>query len=176
MSDDSIKAKCRSFAKLFGLLDVIWANVRGVEAGLLPTDEQCNQLEKALAEAKQLWIDMELTTNQPKWHLTFDGHLLHQVKTYGGLADKSEDCIEKYHQTLKSLCDRFRGVKSYKHRETCIRRELRRRRSPQIKAIIDTYEASIKQRSTTKRKHDTLERQSDKKEAKKVKREAFTEP
>jgi hypothetical protein len=35
-------------------------------------------LAKAISTAKDLWLAMGLTTLQPKWHLTFDGHLLHQ--------------------------------------------------------------------------------------------------
>jgi hypothetical protein len=46
---------------------------------------------------------MGLSTLQPKWHLTFDGHLMEQFKQHGGLADKSDETIEKGHQTLKTL-------------------------------------------------------------------------
>ena len=55
----------------------------------MPTDEQKESLANALKEAKTLWLLMGLSTLQPKWHLTFDGHLLDQVTKYGGLADKS---------------------------------------------------------------------------------------
>jgi hypothetical protein len=45
---------------------------------------------------------MKLLTLQPKWHLTFDGHLLEQFKKYGGLADKSSDeTIEKDTRPLR---------------------------------------------------------------------------
>jgi hypothetical protein len=116
---------------------------------------------------------MKLSTLQPKWHLTFDGHLLQQYCRYGGLAEKSDESIEKEHQRLKTLRDRFRGISSYKMRETCIRRELRRSRSPQIQRHIDQYHASIKQSQTTKRALDTAERQDNKKKAKEEKREAY---
>jgi hypothetical protein len=117
---------------------------------------------------------MELSTLQPKWHLTFDGHLLHQFNKYGGLADKSDETIEKGHQTLKLLRDRFRGVTSYEMREACIRCELRRSRSPEIQRHIDRYEARIKQNEGNKRAIDTAERLDNKKKAKREKRAAYS--
>lgn len=167
ITDDAVKSKCADYAKLFGILDLIWSAVRGTDAGLLPTNQQLDNLDKAIADGKELWIRMGLTTLQPKWHLTFDGHLSAQVRRFGGLADKAEDPIEKFHQTLKNLRDRFRGIRSYQQKENCIRRELRRRRSPAIQQEIDSYKARIKIKSTTKRKVDASERQADKKAAKK---------
>lgn len=172
-TEDYVRSTCQQYARLLGLLDAIWSNVRGIDSGLLPTAEQCNTLETALAEGKALWLLMKLTTLQPKWHLTFDGHLLWQVKTYGGLADKSDESIEKVHQLLKQLRDRYRGIPSYEMKETCIRRELRRMRSPEIKQVVDSYERMIQQASGTKRATDTSERQDNKKKAKQEKREAY---
>jgi hypothetical protein len=88
----------------------------------LPTDEQKERLAEALKEGKALRLQMGLSMLQPKWHLTFDGHLLDQFTKYGGLADKSDESIEKGHQTLKALRNRFRGIPTYKQHETCIRR------------------------------------------------------
>jgi hypothetical protein len=116
---------------------------------------------------------MGLTTLQPKWHLTFDGHLLNQFTKFGGLADKSDETIEKGHQTLKALWDCFRGISLYEQRETCIRRELRRTRSPEIQQHIDSFETMIKQSGSTKGVMDTAERQDNNKKAKLEKREAF---
>ena len=116
---------------------------------------------------------MKLTTKQPKWHLTFDGHLLHQFKKYGGLADKSDETIEKGHQTLKLLRDRFRGVSSFEQRESCIRRELRWTRYPEIQKHIDDYEKMIKLGSGTTRELETLERQEQNKKVKLEKRQAY---
>jgi len=140
---------------------------------LLPTDEQKIKLQTALLQAKELWLEMKLSTLQPKWHLTFDGHLMDQYSRYGGLADKSDESIEKGHQTLKVMRERFRGIPSYQQQETCIRRELRRSRSPEIQQHIDRYQTSIKQSSTTKRSRDTAERLDNKKKAKEEKRDAY---
>ena len=96
-----------------------------------------------------------------------------QYSRYGGLADKSDESIEKGHQTLKVLRERFRGIPSYQQQETCIRRELRRSRSPAIQQHIDRYQTSIKQSSTIKRSRDTEERLDNKKKAKEEKRDAY---
>jgi len=103
---------CHKFAALLGLLDAMWSTVRGVDAGMLPTAEEIDFLDKSTQRAKTLWIDLTLTTTQPKWHLTFDGHLLEQAKQRGGLADKADDTIEFQHQQLKRLRDRCRRVSS----------------------------------------------------------------
>ena len=132
ISEEEVISTCGKYCRLLGLLDVIWSTVRGLDSGLLPTPEQRESLASALDEATALWLVMDLSTMQSKWHLTFDGHLLHQFTNYGGLADKSDESIEKGHQTLKALRERFRGISSYEQRETCIRRELRRRRSPAV--------------------------------------------
>jgi len=62
-----------------------------------------------ITQAKALWLQMKLGYAQPKWHLTFDGHLLQQVIKYGGLADKSDDTIEFQHQIFMKLRDRYRS-------------------------------------------------------------------
>jgi len=171
-TDAEIETRCREFARMFGLLDAIWSNVRGIDAGLLPTDEQVQQLRTATLNAKQLWCTMNIGTLQPKWHLTFDGHLVDQVRKHGGLADKADDTIEFQHQTLMKLRDRYRSVRSFRTKETCTRRELRRRKSPEIQSHVDSYEASIKRKKNSKRALDATERQHQQRKAKKVKREA----
>jgi hypothetical protein len=139
----------------------------------LPTDEQKEELAAALKKGKALWLQMGLSTQQPKWHLTFDGHLLHQFTKYGGLADKSDKSIKKGHQTLKVLRNCFRGVPSYQQHEMCIRRELRLARSPEIQQHINNFEVLIKQSSGTKRARDTSERQENNKSEKMEKRAAY---
>ena len=130
-------------------------------------------LANALNAGKTLWLQMSLPTKQPKWHLTFDGHLLRQFTKFGGLADKSDETIEKGHQTLKNLRDRYRGISSFQKRETCIRRELRRTRSPEIQNHLDDYENTIKLESGSKRRIETVERQENKKKIKLEKRLAY---
>jgi hypothetical protein len=109
-TEDTVRAMCQNYSRLLGLLDAIWSTVRGIDAGVLPTDAQKITLQSVLLQAKELWLNMKLSTLQPKWHLTFDGHLLEQFNKYGGLADKFDETIEKGHQTLKVLRERFRGI------------------------------------------------------------------
>ena len=73
---------------------------------------------------------------------------------------------------LKELRERYRGIVSYQQRETCIRRELRRARSPEIQLVIDRFNNMIKQASGTKRATDTVARQDNKKRVKMERREA----
>jgi hypothetical protein len=92
------------------------SNVRGVDAGLLATDEQLNFLERTVLKGKALWIGMGIETLQPKWHLAFDGHLVHQAKQHRGLADKSEDPIEKGHQEGKEMNRRCGRIANFSKR------------------------------------------------------------
>ena len=171
-TDAEIDLKCDQYARMFGLLDVIWSSVRGIDAGLLPSNDQINQLRTATANAKQLWLEMKIGTLQPKWHMTFDGHLVDQVVKCGGIADKADDTIEFQHQVLMKLRDRYRSVTSFRKKETCIRRELRRRKSPEMQRHVDAHEASIKRKPNNKRTQDATGRKQQQREAKKVKREA----
>jgi hypothetical protein len=64
-------------------------------------------------------------------------------------------------------------ISSYEQKETCIRRELRRSRSPEIQQIIDKHEALTKQSASSKRATDTAERVDGNKKAKQEKRDAY---
>ena len=174
-TNDSIGEKCKDYQNLFGILDAMWATVRGVDAGLLSTDEQLDFLERTVQTGKELWIRMGIGTMQPKWHLAFDGHLVRQARKYRGLADKSEDPIEKGHQEGKEMNRRYGRIPNFQHRHVCIRRALRRRRHHEIQFHIQSFEEKKKQRTGGKRKTDAEERQQVTSAAKKVKREAHVE-
>jgi hypothetical protein len=124
-TNEMIEGECQKYANLMGLLDAIWSSVRRIDCGLLPTQAQIEQLSIALTKCRKLWVQMGLSTKQPKWHLTFDGHLLYQVGRRGGLADKGDDSIERFHQILNKLRERFQATGSYETRGNCIRKELR---------------------------------------------------
>jgi hypothetical protein len=47
-----VQSTCEAYCRLLGLLDAIWSTVRGLDAGLLPTDAQKLSLQKALEEGK----------------------------------------------------------------------------------------------------------------------------
>jgi hypothetical protein len=96
---------------------------------------------------KALWIGMGIGTLQPKWHLAFDGHLVHQAKNkHRGLADKSEDPIEKGHQEGKEMNRRCGGIANFSKRHNCIRRALRRRRHHEIQFHIESFEMKKKKK------------------------------
>jgi hypothetical protein len=90
------------------LADAIWASVCGLGSGLLPSgDDQLVFLEAVISEGKKHWLELGLSTDKPKWHLTFDGHLHDYVKQFGGHSDKLDQAIEKGHQEWKRLQQRL---------------------------------------------------------------------
>ena len=91
------------YARLLVILDAIWSAVRGIDLGLLPTDKLKQGLKSALEKGRALWLGIGLSTRQPKWHLTFDGNLWNKICKYGGLTEKFDEVIEKWHQVLMEL-------------------------------------------------------------------------
>lgn len=66
---DSIGEKCNSYQNLFIILGAIWANVLGMEKGLLSTGQQLDFLEwngQWLLTGKKLGIKMGIGTMQPR--------------------------------------------------------------------------------------------------------------
>jgi hypothetical protein len=105
---------------------------------------------------------------QPKWHLTFDGHLLDCVKSCGGLADKSDD------QEWKRLQESFCRIRNFEQQQKCIMRAWRRQQHYSIVAAVAEFEAKRpKHSSATNRKKKAEARVADEKKIKKVKREGY---
>jgi hypothetical protein len=102
------------FGKMLGMFNSIFAQVHGVEAGLLPTEEQIGALAQIIEQARVLWVVSGWSTNQPKWHLLFDGHLVDQVRLFWGLVDKLDDVIEKAHQPWKREKEQTWNIKNFK--------------------------------------------------------------
>jgi hypothetical protein len=94
-TDLSIREKSKNQQNLFGILDAIWANVRGVDAGLLATDEQFDFLERTVLKGKALWIGMGIGTLQPQWHLAFDGHLVTKPRNAEALLTRVKTRLRK---------------------------------------------------------------------------------
>ena len=65
----------------------------------------------------ELWIGSGLSTDQPKWHLLFDGHLVDQAHMFWGLADKLDDVIEKAHQPWKRKKEQTWNIKNFRMQE-----------------------------------------------------------
>ena len=93
-------------------------------------------MNEIVNKRRSLWLDLGLTTYQPKWHLVFDGHLLEQVKRFGGLGDKCDDMIEKAHQPWKREKERTWGVQNFKNRQQCQLNAVRRRNHHLIETKI----------------------------------------
>jgi hypothetical protein len=113
--------------------------VRGMDLGLLPTVADLVFLKKAIAEGKRRWLELRLLTLQPKWHLIFDGHLLHCVDVCGGLADKSDEAIEKGHQEWKRLQERFCQIRNFEQQQKCTVRAWRRQQHYSIVATVAEF-------------------------------------
>eukprot|EP00957_Ditylum_brightwellii_P000271 21009-Ditylum_brightwellii.AAC.1 len=66
VNDDRIKEKVQKYKERFICLDTIWSSVQGIEAGLLPTNGQVQDLERTISNGRKLWMELELTMQQPK--------------------------------------------------------------------------------------------------------------
>ena len=136
ISEEEILGKSRMYSELLNTLDNIWSNVCSIHTGLLPSDDDLHKLESLLIVGKQQWLDLGISTAQPKWHLTFDGLLLRQVTKYGGLADKGDSPIEHGHQIFGRLHNRFRRAATFQQREIFIMRAYRRRSHPKCLSAL----------------------------------------
>jgi hypothetical protein len=125
------------FGKMLGMFDSIFAQVRGVEAGLLPTDEQVGALAEIIEQTRVLWVGSGWSTDQPKWHLLFDGHLVDQVRLFWGLADKLDDVIEKAHQPWKREKERTWNIKNFKMQQKQQLAAVRKRNHFKIRAELE---------------------------------------
>jgi hypothetical protein len=137
LTEDEVRQKCSCYSSLLNTLDAIWKHVSSIEKGLLPTDANIEELDNLLCLGKQRWLDMGMTTEQPKWHLTFDGVLLRQVTRYRGLADKGDAPIELGHQIFGRLHERFRRASTFKRREKFIMRSFRVRSHPECQRALN---------------------------------------
>jgi hypothetical protein len=132
LPEGEILRKSRMYSELLNTLDSIWSNVCSIKTGLLPTDDDLKNLELLLIVGKRQWLNLGISTSQPKWHLTFDGLLLRQVARYRGLADKGDAPIELGHQIFGRLHERFRGAATFEQRERSIMRAYRKRSHPKV--------------------------------------------
>jgi hypothetical protein len=157
------------------ILDVVYSAVRGVD-GLLPTEAEIVQLEKVVADAKTLWLDCGFNIKgNPKCHLIFDGHLVHQFLKYGGLANKTEDVIEFDHQIWKREKERTRTVKNFRTQQRCQVKKMRRTQHYKVRFIIERFKRERKREKTPAQKEHTFQKQTAKAEAKQTKRELFSQ-
>ena len=110
-----------------------------------------------------MWTKLGLNIAQnPKAHLLFDGHLIEQVRLYGGLADKADDEIERAHQIHGKLDKLTCNLKNYERRNDNQQRAVYRRANPvvnkQLNWIGDQRKRNFKD-STNKRSRADLARE-----------------
>jgi hypothetical protein len=102
-----------SFGEMLGMFDSIFAQVQGVDAGLLPTEDQISMLAITIEKTCKLWLGSGWSTEQLKCHLLFDGHLVDQVRSmFWGLDDKINGMIENSHQAFQRKKKRTWNIKN----------------------------------------------------------------
>jgi hypothetical protein len=157
-----IQKTVKDYKNLMGCLDAIWLTVCWLDLGLLPTAADLVFLQKAIAEGKRHWLELGLSTLQPKWHLTFDGHLLHCVDVCGGLADKSDEAMEKGQEIL-----------NFEQQQRCIVRAWRWQQHSSIVATVAKFKRRRSKQSSATDWKKKAEAVANEKERKRVKREGY---
>ena len=168
VSDACIDNGCDKFQAVLQNQNEIWSRVRGID-GLLPTEEHLKELKEAIETGKKLWKQVGLSTKQPKWHYTFYlQHLYAMVVKFGGIADKTDEYIEKDHQYWKVREARFCRITSFKTQQLAMRRAERRSRHPQVEiaSIMMMRQAIRQQSANSNRKRQSLAKAAIKKQLK----------
>jgi hypothetical protein len=174
ISEAEIFDRIEKHKNLLGKLDVMHSTVRGV-GGLLPAEEEVLQLEKVVLDAKPLWIECGFNVKgNPKCHLIFDDHLVHQFRECGGLADKNEDWIEFDHQVWKREKQRTRTAKNFRNQQRCQIKKIRRTQHFKVRFIIERFQRQRK-RENPAQKARTIEKRAAMAEAKLAKRKLFSQ-
>jgi hypothetical protein len=157
-----IRAHISKFEHALAMQDVIWSSVRGID-GMLPTSAFLSQLESDILKGRKAWLDAGLNiAGHPKAHLTFDGHLLDQIKRFGGLADKGEDWIEHLHQLWTGLKQLTWQIPNFEKQQSYQIATLRTRENAIVVATIDA--TNEKRKRNLKRTRDggsTLKEEKD---------------
>lgn len=140
----------QNFRQLLGLLDALFSHIRGVQTGILPSDDEISQLSTIVDNAKSWWLKCNIGTLQPKWHMVFSGHLIEQVRTHGGIGDKNDDMIEKAHQPWKREKERTWNVKQFQSQQLCQLKSIRKRSHHLIESKLNDFGIKRKRRFTNK--------------------------
>jgi hypothetical protein len=169
-----IRQHCQNHRQLLGSCDALFAHIRGVQTGMVPTEEQIQELENIVERTKQWWLKCGLPTLQPKWHIVFF-HLVEQVRKHRGIADKNDDMIEKAHQPWKREKERTWNVKNFEQQQKCQLKNIRKRSHYKIQSTLKQF--TIKRRRTFKSQQNPTTKKEVKeglmREAKVEKRQAF---
>jgi hypothetical protein len=176
VTEEQIIEACEKYANLLGCLDALFSHIRGVDEGLLPTEEQIEALERIVEQTRKLWIGCGLTTLQPKWHLIFDGHLIDQVRREGGLADKNDDAIEKAHQPWKREKERTWNIQNFEEQQRSQLKSVRKRNHYKINGRMAEVSNKRKRLFKSNSHAEKLDAaKANEREEKVVKRQAYIE-
>jgi hypothetical protein len=176
-SETEIRAFTAKFKNLFRLIDAVFSQIAGVETGLVPTPEEVQRLDTNLKAAKAQWISLGITTYQPKWHYVFDGLLIHQYVVMGGLADKSDQTIERCHQIWEEIRARCARINDFELRTKTELKHFRRAKHHLIrKELAIQKENRPKHSDESPRKRKMLEKAEEKREEKSDFRDTIPQP
>ena len=139
VSQDKVFDRIRRFRHLLGLLDSLFSHIRGIETGVLPTEDDVQQLVSIVDNTKSWWLKCGIGTLQPKWHAIFSGHLIDQVRSFKGIADKTDDMIEKAHQPWKREKERTWNIKRFESQQRCQLKAIRKRTHHMISSKLSEF-------------------------------------
>ena len=94
---NQIDSVLNTFKSLFDCMDVVFSKLCIID----PIEEDIEEMKMAIHGLEKVWRELDLTIT-PKMHI-LTNHTIDQVIRFGGIADKVEDFVEKYHQTGKRL-------------------------------------------------------------------------
>ena len=119
---------------------------------------------------------MGITTYQPKWHYTFDRHLERQYSDFRGLADNTDDHVEKQHQKWAKMEGQFNHITSFKRREKLKRHEMWRNLHPYLEYFEDYLRPDRKHDIESKRSKERIEAHIEEERQKFMKRSLSRNP
>ena len=103
VSDDNIYMYCDKHKQNFAEMDNAYRCMRTLKI----TDNLILKTNKHICKTMLLWRELKLPV-KPSVHL-FEDHIVYQMENIvGGLADKSEDHIERSHQDGKQSVTSFK--------------------------------------------------------------------
>jgi hypothetical protein len=98
MTESELEDTMSQYEKILDVMDVCFSKLRTPA----PTEDEKNEADEAVFVLKKLWINAGINIT-PKAHVLFE-HAIKQFRRIpGGIADKAEDFVEKFHQTAKGL-------------------------------------------------------------------------
>ena len=90
--------KIDEYTNLFQVMDLVFALLRTPA----PTESEVKEAKEAISVLEILWYDLDISITV-KAHVLFEHGFEHFSRSVGGIADRVEDFIEKYHQKIKRL-------------------------------------------------------------------------